>query len=261
MSNQPTSKRSRSETVDYPPGGSDQSAGASNADRNRGDTQTEGGQGIPRWKSNGSFFCPVALCPRADTKGRGWKSFQSLKNHLKEHQGRAAGAIPTDFLEFHKLVSCSVCGKFISERYNNQCCPSCAPLLRAATNNIPSEGPAADTLPSLDEICKTRVRLLKYIPKKVRALWGEILAKAIAKAVHYNTIQAWIELLMLAKCVLLTPPRQGRSNKHSTAASIKLRCERWLAGERMELWVDGPAARQRRRNSQRSDPGSQDDTE
>ena len=36
---------------------------------------------------------------------------------------------------------------------------------------------------------------------------------------------------MLAKCVLISPPRQGKSNKADTAAFTKARCERWLAGE------------------------------
>ena len=152
MANLPTSKRLRSETVNYLQGEPDQPIGTSNADRSRGGTQIGGGQRIPRWISNGTLFCPVAVCPRSDTKARGWKTMNGLKNHLKEHQGRAAGAIPTDFLEYNKLVSCSVCGKLIAERYN-PCCPSCAPLLRAATSNSPSDAPATDGLPSLDEIC------------------------------------------------------------------------------------------------------------
>ena len=32
--------------------------------------------------------------------------------------------------------------------------------------------------------------------------------------------------------------------KNDTVAFIKLRCERWLEGERMELWLDGPGASQ-----------------
>ena len=49
---------------------------------------------------------------------------------------------------------------------------------------------------------------------------------------------------MLPKCVLIAPPRQGRKNKRDTIAFIKTRCERWLEGERMELWLDGPGVSQ-----------------
>ena len=54
---------------------------------------------------------------------------------------------------------------------------------------------------------------------------------------------------MLPKCVLLGPPRQGMSNKSETANFTKQRCERWLAGERVELWADGPGAKQKRHTS------------
>ena len=184
---------------------------------------------------------------------------QSLRRHLKEHQGHLPGAIPTEFLDRHDFKSCPICGNIIANSLKH--CRKCAPLFRAASSTSCSNTPATEGLPSLDEICMTRVRLFKHIPKRARGLWGEVLAKAIASAVHYNTAQAWTELMMLPKCVLLTPPRSGKSNKRASTAFIKLRCDRWLSGQRKELWEDGPAARTRRHSSRDSNPGSHHDTE
>ena len=90
-------------------------------------------------------------------------------------------------------------------------------------------------------------------------MWGQVLAQAAAAVVYHNTLQAWTEWAMLPKCVLLAPPRQGKSNKHNTVAFTKARCERWLAGERQELWADGPGVRHRRRPAKAPNTGSQFD--
>ena len=180
--------------------------------------------GGPSWIHKETLYCPVPSCPKSNTSTSGWIRMQSLRRHLKEHQGRLPGAIPTEFLDYHNLKSCPICGYIIAQSLNS--CRKCAPAYRAAANPNRSDTPATDALPSLDEICTTRVRLFKHVPKRARALWGEVLAKAIANAVYHNMAQAWTELLMLPKCVLLTPPRQGKSNKHTSTAFIRLRYDR-----------------------------------
>ena len=199
------------------------------------------------WVSNRSgrprYFCPVAGCLQANLiNASGWGSLQGVRNHLKEHlAGRLSGAVPQAFLDAHRLCTCSVCGKIISIRFNGAC-PSCRPTLREAASEEAPEIP--DTiLPALDQICMTRTRLLRYVPKGARAAWGQAMAQAAAHVVWHNSVQAWTEWLMLPKCVLFAPPRQGKSNKRDTLAFTKLRCERWLAGERVELWRDGPGAK------------------
>ena len=140
----------------------------------------------PPWEIKGLLYCPVSLCPRSDhTKAKGWETVRSLRDHMKEHQGRAKGAVPTEYLEFYDLKSCPVCGKLIAK--SRKSCPSCAPKYRMATSNNLSDTSATDDLPSLDEIFTTRARLLKYIPKRARPIWGEVLAKATASVVHLNT--------------------------------------------------------------------------
>ena len=196
------------------------------------------------------LFCPVDDCLHADvTQARGWANIQGVRNHLREHiAGRFSGAVPQAFLDANNLCSCSVCGKIISRRFNGTC-PSCHPSRRTAANNVPTEATTAAALPSLDDVCTTRARLLKYVPRGARAVWGQALAQAAASAVWHNSAQAWTEWAMLPKCILFAPPRQGKSNKSNTLAFTKIRCERWLAGERMELWLDGPSARQRRQST------------
>ena len=200
------------------------------------------------------FFCPVIDCPYADvTKARGWATLQGIKSHLREHYaGRFRGAVPQAFLDEHNLCSCSICGKIISSTRFNGACPSCRPSQRAEVNSSSANASASFALPSLEIICSTRVRLLKYVPRSARAVWGQALAQTAAGAVFHNSVQAWSELAMLPKCVLYAPPRQGKSNKSDTAAFTKTRCERWLAGERVELWLDGPGSNKKHQNTKAS---------
>ena len=140
-------------------------------------------------------------------------------------------------------------------------CPTCHPARRAALSNMPTGTSGTANLPSLDEICTTRIRILKYVPRGVRPAWGQALAQAAAKVVWLNSTQAWTEWTMLPKCVLMAPPRQGKSHKSETTSFIKQRCERWLAGERRELWADGPGANQKRQKPKSPSPDSQADIE
>ena len=225
-------------------------------------TQAERTQRQLPWVVNGErgsrFFCPVNDCPHANLfQAKGWASLQGVMNHLKEHfAGRFSGAVPQAFLDAHKLCSCSICGKIISQQRFDGFCPSCRPLQRPATRNNPTEANGANDLPSLDEVSTTRVRLLKYVPRGARAVWGQALAQAAAGAVWHNSMHAWVEWAMLPKCVLLAPPRQGKSNKNDTVTFTKTRCERWLAGERMELWLDGPGVKKERRKTKSQKPGT-----
>jgi hypothetical protein len=54
-------------------------------------------------------------------------------------------------------------------------------------------------------------------------------------------MEAWTELSMLPKAVLLAPPRTGKKRKNKTAAFTLDRLCRWEAGERATLWDDLPA--------------------
>ena len=259
-------KRARMDYEDGPQNSSDQQNWQTTQENDGPSSETNNTQrGLP-WVVNSQntsrYFCPVGDCPYADVvQAKGWASLQGVRYHLREHTaGRFSGAIPQAFLNVHNLCSCSVCGKIISTR-NNGCCPSCRPKRRNAASSGPTDASATSDLPSMDDICSTKARLLKYIPRGARPIWGQALAQTAAATVWHNSEQAWTEWAMLPKCVLFAPPRQGKSNKSNTLAFIKNRCERWLEGERMELWLDGPGMRLRRRNTKASKTSNQPDTD
>ena len=204
-----------------------------------------------------TYFCPVLGCPQGNVaQAKGWGGLAGVKSHLRDHYARRfSGAVPQAFLDAHGLSSCGVCGKIITLR-SKGICPTCRPTHRASMWNSHTEALNTANLPSLDEICTTRIRLLKYVPRGVRSAWGQALAQAAAKVVWENSTQAWIEWTMLPKCVLVAPPRQGRSHRDDTTAFTRQRCERWLAGERRELWADGPGAIQKHRKPKATSPSS-----
>ena len=259
-------KRSRMEYEDGSQRSPAQPTWQSSSGTNGADSQNHREQSSLPWVVNGErrsrYFCPVGDCPHADvSQARGWANLQGVRNHLKEHYaGRFSGAVPQAFLDAHNLCTCSVCGKIISHRFNGTC-PACHPSRRDEVNNGPTEASTTATLPSLDDVCTTRARLLKYVPRGARAIWGQVLAQAAASAVFNNSTKAWTEWAMLPKCTLFAPPRQGKSNRSDTLAFTKLRCERWLAGERMELWKDGPGARKNGQNTKGSKPSNRNNTE
>ena len=108
------------------------------------------------------------------------------------------------------------------------------------------------TLPSLSEIHRLFVPTIRNIPLRLRRLWAQCLARALAQATWSNDVKAWTELQMLAKCTLCNPARGGKSHKSQRLAWTRDRLNRWLAGERAELWHDLPKY-QRPRNKQYSE--------
>ena len=93
-------------------------------------------------------------------------------------------------------------------------------------------------LPSLTIIHKLFVPTIKNIPLQLRRLWAQCLSKALAKAVWHNNEASWVELLMLHKCTLCLPARGGKAHKSQRLAWTSNRLNRWLAGDRAELWQD-----------------------
>ena len=87
----------------------------------------------------------------------------------------------------------------------------------------------------------------------LRRLWSKCLTKSLAQAVWLNNEVSWIELLMLAKCTLCQLPRGGKSHKSKRLSWTRNRLQRWLAGERAELWHDLPQYRRPHSKQQSAD--------
>ena len=210
-------------------------------------------------EASSRIFCPVAGCPEASTSShRRFRDFASIRNHLDKHcTGQLAGAVPINFLRQYKFSQCSECDKILSIRFKGTC-PKCKPRARSreqinimrtrtrAPDNNPSTSQQQPNNqeqrapPSLSEIQKQFVPTIKNIPRVLRRLWAQCLAKALAQTVWSNNEASWTELLMLAKCTLCRPTRGGKSHLSQRLAWTRERLQRWLAGERAELWHDLP---------------------
>eukprot|EP00663_Eupelagonemidae_sp_cell21sb_P000220 gene220-2251_t len=183
----------------------------------------------------------------ADTDGAaGWESHRAMIPHLKQHcSGSLGGTVPATYLEQHKLCICQQCGALLAARHNGAC-PKCRPAVRAALRPRDTEegnlghAPTLSALPSPLEVHSARVSTQKYVPRAARAIWTECITTTLAGAVWHNTEAAWTELAMLPKAVLCAAPRAGKAHRQQAGTFTRLRCERWLAGERRTLWDDIP---------------------
>ena len=170
--------------------------------------------------------------------------------------GYLSGVVPIDFLRNYNYSQCNVCAKIVHNCYNGSH-PKCRPnprtqelinSLRSQINLVNTsqgrqgsdrERDQAD-LPSLSTIHSRFVPTIKNIPKGLRKLFAQCLTKALARVVWNNDGASWTELQMLPKCILCCPTRGGKSHRSQRLTWTRGRLNRWLAGERMQLWSDIP---------------------
>ena len=93
--------------------------------------------------------------------------------------------------------------------------------------------PSLSPLPTFESVCKLPGRTVRHIPLKDRLAFALVLSSALRSAVHDNSEDAWLKLLMLPKCVLLAPKRAGR---HHKSVPISRLCAQWSKGEFSALW-------------------------
>ena len=203
--------------------------------------------------SHGRMYCPVPGCPESDpARAAGWTCWTSLRNHLAEHvAGRFAGDIPQDFLSEHRLTICTVCSRLLSTRFGSAC-PSCRPTLQRSRDQPSSGRSIPEDYPSLSEVFLTNVSCKAYVPKAAKHLWAQALLASIAAVLRHNDELAWLELLMLPKCVLRTSGRGGKKHRAQIDAETKRLCKDWVEGQRAQLWRQSRSllSRNRRRRSQ-----------
>ena len=226
-----------------------------------GATTSAGRAGPGSWQQSTTaavgnrILCPVVGCPESlATSNRFFKNFASIRTHLNDHcTGQRSGVVPLDFLNHHNYSQCNVCDKILAKCYRGTC-PKCRPRLQTQQRlnyirgqfNSPSNSQNTQStqntpsLPSLDVILKRFVPTIKNIPKGLRRLFAQCLAKSLAQAVWTNSISSWTELLMLPKCTLCRPARGGRSHLSQRLAWTRGRLIRWVDGERSQLWEEMP---------------------
>ena len=205
------------------------------------------------------ILCPVEVCHEASTSSNKYfRDFSSIKSHLNDHCiGHLTGAVPVHFLRLYKYSQCRICDKVLHSRYK-ELCPRCKPMARThqlmndmrSGNNLPEQNASVrqqsqsaheqKAPPSLSVIHEKFVPIIKNIPHKLRRLWSQCLARAVSQTVWLNNVASWTELQMLPKCTLCRPTRGGKSHSSQKLAWTRGRLQRWLAGERAELWHDIP---------------------
>ena len=97
-----------------------------------------------------------------------------------------------------------------------------------------------NALPSLDSIlCIT----LHHVPKAARDGWAQIVGDVLSSIVSSpSDVGVWCKFFMLARCILISPPRGGRSHWRDTLKLIRSRIQKWREGQFLELWSDVVAA-------------------
>ena len=161
-----------------------------------------------------------------------------MRHHLDDHcAGTLAGAVPMECLDAHRLDLCSVCGLLVARRINGVH-PRCRPRARQQLPNHRPAGLMDAGLPCLDGIMELDVPTLWHVPHVARGAWAQCLARAASAAAVSNIVPAWQELLMLPKAVLVAPIRGGARHHQQAALATLRRCQRWLAGERMDSWEE-----------------------
>ncbi|CAE7834746.1 unnamed protein product, partial [Symbiodinium necroappetens] len=188
----------------------------------------------------------IALSPLADAqdpaRARGWANEASMRAHIDAHlAGTLEGDVPAGWMQARGRIRCPVCGLSVSERHGVH--PTCRPEARAAavqTDNMDVDGLA---LPSFEAIQAGRTRTLRHVPLAARHAWNQVLTRALAAVVHHNSVETWLELLMLPQCVLCAPGRGGRRHRKAAAAFTLDRLQRWQEGERLSLWESRPCCR------------------
>ncbi|CAE7525196.1 unnamed protein product, partial [Symbiodinium sp. CCMP2456] len=140
-----------------------------------------------------------------------------MRAHLDDHcSGTLAGAVPQDYLDAHSLDLCQECGLLVSRRYNGVH-PRCRPQARLAGPRPGAQGEPTQHMPTLEEVMGHGAATVRHVPRLARAAWSQCLARTLAATHSRNTVQAWVELLMLARCTLVAPSRGGAKHRHQAA--------------------------------------------
>ena len=160
-----------------------------------------------------------------------------LERHLGRHAlGVFPGEVPVSWLQQHGRFVCR-CGRLVAESrrdwHRTRCPKEIAGSYQETERNIASSGKAE--YPTLDEVFSLNRPTLKHIPKRARQRFGKVLAACFKKILTDNSTEAWVELAMLAKCVLPSVKRGGKSHK---LPDINRLCDRWSEGEQAALWAE-----------------------
>ena len=103
---------------------------------------------------------------------------------------------------------------------------------------------------SLEDICSTRLRVLRHCPKSSRGKFKNLLRVVFSDVARdYESVHKWTRAFSVAKLVLFVPP--GRKIFKDKAAVVDQRISAFLDGRLDELWAQA-TAKSRRQHQQPS---------
>ena len=122
---------------------------------------------------------------------------------------------------------------------------------------LPPASAPIDALPSLELVLLSRVPTLQHVPKAVRDSWTLLLCEVLSDITTYpSEVGHWCKLFMLPKCVLMNPPRGGRSHWRDTLKLVLARIQKWKGGGIMDLWSEATRNRGSRSKTKTTSPES-----
>ena len=90
-----------------------------------------------------------------------------------------------------------------------------------------------DVLRSLEEVFSLKCATIRFIPNRAKHAFARALSSSLQRVVSENSLDSWLKLLMLPKCILPSAKRGGRHNK---PVPIEALCDLWLKDSFSELW-------------------------
>ena len=161
-----------------------------------------------------------------------WHQYMTL-----HAQGFFSGAVPGSWLQEQDLFVCPNCQQLVANSRPSSHLRKCTHATAAPSSlsllSVQVADPSLSPLPTFESVCKLPGRTVWHIPLKDRLAFALVLSSALRSAVHDNSEDAWLKLLMLSKCVLLAPKRAGR---HHKPVPISRLCAQWSKGEFSALW-------------------------
>ena len=149
------------------------------------------------------------------------------RNHMNAHaKSLFPGSVPTGWLEENGLFICNKCSQLVAKSHSNSHQQKCVnrghsmgsvdlssnPGPTPLTNSVPI--PTLDRF-SFEDVSKLKCATIRHIPAKAMPIFAKVLSAALREVLNKNTEEAWLNFLMLPKCVLLPSRRKGRHHKNS----------------------------------------------
>ena len=156
--------------------------------------------------------------------------------HMEGHvRGTFCGGVPDAWLNNPNLYICHHCSSLVPISHKS------SHITKCFKNPPPSEPPMAtpltcasgNDLPSLSDICYLKFPTIRYIPNKGKPAFARILSATLRAVVTENSVDSWVKLFMLPKCVLPCSKQRGHHNK---PIPLEILCDMWSDGRLRDLW-------------------------